>query len=174
MSEQRQAYQDALRAIGHFLDVNIYRHIILVETSDAFILHAFHGLTANRSVEGIELPLSDIRTLVSRCRQDRGPRAHELPRSPICPTGYEDFFRTLGYDLDTAHAMLVRVVELSTGILVSYTAYNETENAQRFELLYTESHIEQALAQGYSRRVGPKPIHSLPSWIKQAQDDNSM
>jgi hypothetical protein len=169
MSGQRPSYQNALRALGHFLDAGIYRHIILVEMPEGFILRAFQGLAPNNAAEGIELPIADIHMLIAQNYEHRHA-TRDLPKPPLCPTGYEDFFRSLGFDLDMAGAILIRTAELSNGILVSYTAYNADHAPQRFEDFYTRDRIERALAQGYSRRIGPKPIHQLPPSFKVARE----
>ncbi len=162
MDEQRPTYQESLRAIGHFLDGQVYRHVLLYEMPEGFVVRALQGASGDLAPDAIEVPLDDVAALIDRYREHRSTEQKEPPRPPLCPTGYEDFFRALGYELDMAGAILVRIVELSAGILVSYSAYNDDNVVRRFEAFYTPDAIEVALARAYGRRVGPKSLQDLP------------
>jgi hypothetical protein len=172
MSEQRPTYQNALRAVGHFLDLHVYRHVLLCETADGFVIRALRGSEGDLAPDAIDLPLCDVQELIDRGGQQRDIPRLDPPRMPLCPTGYEDFLRSLGQELDIAGAILIRIVELSKGIMVSYTAFNELKAVQRFEVFYTGNAIEVLLAKAYARRVGPKPMHALPRSIKRMSGES--
>jgi hypothetical protein len=153
---QRTSYQSSLRAIGRFLDSRVYRHVMLMETEDGFVARAFAD-GSNMSPDGIELPLDDVFRLVEGYARIRGEEAAPIKTPPLCPTGYEDFFRALGYELDTLRVTGIRLLELSAGVLVSFTALNPRGEIQRFEMLYDKQRIGEALSRGYQRRGVPEP-----------------
>jgi hypothetical protein len=76
---------------------------------------------------------------------------------PLCPTGYEDFFRALGFDLDASAASNVCLVELSGGILVSYTGKGSRGELERAQMYYDPPRIDETLTKGYQRRGKPVP-----------------
>lgn len=154
---ERQSYQGSLRALGRYLDSNIYRHIVVVETDDGgFIVRAFAD-GGNLKADGIELPMSDLISLIDLHAQTRGLVLHAVKTPPLCPTGYEDFFRALGYELDAIRITGVRLIELSTGFLVGFAGMNAKGEIQRSEILYDKSLITQALERGYQRRGISEP-----------------
>jgi hypothetical protein len=154
---ERPSYQGSLRALGRYLDSNIYRHIVVVETDDGgFIVRAFAD-GGNLKADGIELPLSDLVSLINSHEQTRGLVLQAVKTPPLCPTGYEDFFRALGYELDATRVSGVRLIELSTGILVGFSGTNAKGEIQRSEILYDKSLITQALERGYQRRKTGAP-----------------
>ena len=154
---ERPAYQDALRAIGRYFDRNVYRHVLVSEVEDGYIARAFPGHLANLKAEGIALPMSDVMALISSQEQVRGMAVNDVKMPPLCPTGYEDFFRTLGFDLDSAGASNICLVELSGGMLVSFTVKNKKGDFERSQMFYDPPLIDEALTQGYQRRGIPAP-----------------
>jgi hypothetical protein len=155
---ERPAYQDALRAIGRYFDRNIYRHVLISEVEDGYIARAFPGQVHTLQAEGIALPMSDVIALINSQEHVRGGAMNDVKMPPLCPTGYEDFFRALGYDLDQASASSVCVVELSGGILISYTVKNAKGEIERSQVFYDAPLIDEALTKGYQRRGKPAPL----------------
>jgi hypothetical protein len=155
---ERPTYQGSLRALGRYLDRNVYRHVMVVETDDGFIVRVFAD-GGNLKADGIELPLSDVMSLINSHEQTRGLVLPTVKNPPLCPTGYEDFFRALGFELDVLRVSGVRLIELSTGILVGYSLTNAAGETQRSELLYDIARIGESLARGYQRRglASPEP-----------------
>jgi hypothetical protein len=133
------------------MDRSTYRHVTIVETEDGFIIRVFSA-GYNLKADGIELPMSDVVTLIGSSLQHRGADPAISSTTPLCPTGYEDFFRSLGYELDALKVAGIRVIELSTGFLVGFTALTVEGELQRREALYDKKRIDQALARGYQRR----------------------
>ena len=149
---ERPSYQDALRAIGRYFDRNVYRHVLVSEVEDGFIARAFPGHLANLKAEGIALPMSDVMALISSQEQVRGVAVNDVKMPPLCPTGYEDFFRALGYDLDAARATNVCLVELSGGMLISFTVKNQKGEIERSQMFYDAQQVDDLLTRGYQRR----------------------
>jgi hypothetical protein len=147
----RPSYQDSLRAIGRYFDRNVYRHVLVSEVDDGYIARAFAGQQANLKAEGIALPMSDVLALIASQEQGRGAMVADVKMPPLCPTGYEDFFRTLGHEIDDAHASNVSVVELNGGFLVAYNV-RSGRNVERSQMFYDPQRIDDLLARGYQRR----------------------
>ena len=153
----RPTYQDSLRAIGRYFDRNVYRHVLVSEVEDGYIARAFPGQVDNLKAEGIALPMSDVMALINSQEQGRGVSVNDVKMPPLCPTGYEDFFRSLGFDLDAAQSTNVALVELSGGILVSYTIKNDKGQMERAQMFYDPPKIDECLTKGYQRRGKPVP-----------------
>jgi hypothetical protein len=153
----RPTYQDSLRAIGRYFDRNVYRHVLVSEVDDGYIARAFPGQQGNLKAEGIALPMSDVMALINSQEQGRGVPVSDVKMPPLCPTGYEDFFRSLGYDLDSVDAANVCLVELSGGILVSYTARGKS-GLERSQMFYDPPRIDELLTKGYQRRGKSAPL----------------
>ena len=117
---QRPSYQDSLRAIGRYFDRNVYRHVLVAEVDDGYMARAFPGHQSNLKAEGIALPMSDVLALIASQEQGRDGARQRCKDAAALPTGYEDFFRSLGLEMDAANANFVTLVELSSGILISY------------------------------------------------------
>jgi hypothetical protein len=96
--------------------------------------------------------MSDVMALISSQEQVRGVTVAEVKMPPLCPTGYEDFFRSLGYELDVNKATNVCLVELSSGFLISYTAKAAHGAIERCQMFYDPEQIDDTLTKGYQRR----------------------
>jgi hypothetical protein len=153
----RPTYQDSLRAIGRYFDRNVYRHVLVSEVGDGYIARAFPGMQGNLKAEGMALPMSDVMGLINSQEQGRGAPAGEVKMPPLCPTGYEDFFRSLGFDLDAVEATKVSLVELSGGFLVVYTARGK-DGPERAQMFYDPPRIDVLLTKGYQRRGKYAPL----------------
>jgi len=151
-NDDRPAYQVSLRAIGRYFDRNVYRHVLVSEVEDGFMARAFPGLLGNLKAEGIALPMSDVIALINNQEQARGVAVDDVRMPPLCPTGYEDFFRAIGWDLDQAAASNVCLVELSGGILVSFTCTGQKGEIERSQAFYDPPHIDETITRGYQRR----------------------
>ena len=147
----RPSYQDSLRAIGRYFDRNVYRSVLVSEVDDGFIARAFPGQQAHLKAEGIALPMSDVLALISTQEQARGATVNDVKMPPLCPTGYEDFFRSLGFDLDGAGASNACVVELNAGFLISYNV-KIGRALERSQMFYDAQQVDDLLTRGYQRR----------------------
>jgi len=150
---QRPSYQDALRAIGRYFDRNVYRHVLVAEVDDGYVARAFPGHQSSLKAEGIALPMADVLALIAAQDQGRDGTGSDVKMPSLLPTGYEDFFRSLGYEMDVAKAGFVTLVELSTGILVSYAAKGAKGGLERAQRFYDPPRIDDLLTQGYQRRA---------------------
>jgi hypothetical protein len=135
----------------------VYRHIFVCEVDDGYIARVFPGERSNLAAEGLALPISDVIALIGSQERARGVADQDVKYPPLCRTGYEDFFRSLGYELDQASADKVSLVELREGILVAFTLMDRTGQLARSDVLYDPAKIDKALADGYKRRRPSPP-----------------
>lgn len=158
MQESRPTYQNALRVIGRYFDDHLYRNILVSEVADGFIARAFPQQdVALTHAEGLQFLLDDVMTLIARSKELAGQRTQRAVTSmpPLCPTGYEDFLRALGWEMDRANVRLIGVVEMTHGVLVSYYRPDRATRSGGHwqQTFYDEDGITALLNKGFSRRA---------------------
>lgn len=150
----KRTYQNDLRALGRFADDNGFRHLGIYEVNDGFILRAF-AADDPTVVEAIEIPQTDLHGLIMKNFTARG-RHGDGPRSALCPTGYEDFFRALGYELEVNQARCITVQELVDCFAMSYLQLQLTSDGgyiwEPRSLVLDQAHIRQLLDEAFRRR----------------------
>ena len=151
----KRTYQNELRALGRYCDDKGLRSIGIYEVDEGFILRAFADPNDPYSVEAIEVPKDDIESLIIR---NFAAKARTTPqnRSPLCPTGYEDFLRALGYELEIDQSRGIVLQELVDRIAVAYHQLVPTSDEgyvwePRSALLSAED-IQKLLDQAFGRR----------------------
>ena len=152
---QAVLYQDSLRAIGRYFDEQVYRNVLLCEVSDGYIARAFPLNSAETSkAEGLQFLTEDITALIVRSRETHSPVPDATKMPPLCPTGYEDFFRALGWECDQAAIRLVSIVEMKEGMLVNYyqPERNSPSGGVWHQMFYDADSINALLNQGFARR----------------------
>jgi hypothetical protein len=151
----KRTYQNELRAIGRHCDDNGLRHVSILEVGEGFILRGFADPNDPGSVEAIEIPDSDIQGLILKNFTARG-RSGVATRSKLCPTGYEDFFRALGYELEVNQAKAVSVQEMIDAISVAYLSLLPTsEEGYVWEpksVVLSATAIQELLDEAFRRR----------------------
>jgi hypothetical protein len=154
-------YQEYLRAIGRYIDCQVYRHILLIQTDHGFILRVCLNKHGTIQAIGVDLTVIDLLNLINGYQAARGQSASAIA-TPLFPTGYEDFLRALGFELDQALATNIQLVELSEGLLVSYNIIGEAGQTTHREVLFDADLIEHTLRNGYLRRRSPVPSEPQP------------
>jgi hypothetical protein len=151
----KRTYQNELRAIGRHCDDNSFRTICICEVTDGFILRAFHDIADPASVDAIEIPDSDLQNLILKNFTAQSAPSSKS-RSPLCPTGYEDFFRALGYELEENQAKAVTVQEMDDAFAITYHQLQPTsEEGYIWEpksLLLKGGHVQELLDEAFRRR----------------------
>jgi hypothetical protein len=151
----KRTYQNELRAIGRHCDDNGFRFIGVYEVSDGFILRAFGELGNPASIEAIEIPDADLQSLILKNFTAQGPRSPKS-QSPLCPTGYEDFLRSLGSELEDSQAKAIALQEMDDAFVVSYHQLEAaSEEGYIYEpktLLLKADHIRELLDEAFRRR----------------------
>ena len=107
------------------------------------------------SVEAIEVPKDDIQSLILRNFTSKS-RAMPPGRSPLCPTGYEDFLRAIGYELETDQARDIVIQELVDRVAVTYHQLLATSTEgyvwEPRSALLSAADIQKLLDDAFSRR----------------------
>jgi hypothetical protein len=151
----KHTYQNELRAIGRFCDDNRLRCIGIYEVDDGFVLRALTDANDPHSVEAIEVPKDDIQSLIMKNFTSKG-RTAPLTRSPLCPTGYEDFLRALGYELEINQGRGVTIQEMVDRIGINYHQLQATsEEGYVWEprsAILTAADIQNLLDEAFNRR----------------------
>jgi hypothetical protein len=153
---ERIPYQTALRVIGRHLDSEPAYHVSILEVADGFTVrsHPARHRTDGRIMHFPWDRLHDL-TIFHSAGRDCARRRHRHQGIwANFPSGHEDFFRALGYTLDTERANSLSVDEVPEGVAVSYMRPTE-ENALSFEKCHTVYHkqeIEVMLTSAQERR----------------------
>lgn len=151
---QGMSYEDRLRLIGRHLDINGYHNVVLFELADGFVVRATqHNDTAPQVLEFLTGQFPDLEQAAVAARGE-GERRH--PPSPLLPTGYEDFLRSLGWDFDRVQAANVVVSELMSVFAVS--GLERQERATRttyaaFERYLNPERVQALLDDAFSHRT---------------------
>jgi hypothetical protein len=153
----RPTYQNRLRVIGNHLDKGGFRDIVLIEIDGGFIVRA--SSHDQRRPQTLEFPDTQFTNLMNEALQVRGHGQTYHNHANLLPTGYEDFFRALGYLLDNQSATSITVLELNTHVLVTgkQPARNTVSQApmQIFERYLTTDDMRKLLDDAFQRRAAP-------------------
>jgi hypothetical protein len=118
----QQSYQELFRAIGAMLDEDVTSIIGIVEVEDGFLVRAerFKQLLTEVSVNHVSRStLAERIEEMRRVRPPSGKRRHPGIWDSL-PVTHQDFFRALGYELDSVGAHHVVIDELSDSLLLRY------------------------------------------------------
>jgi hypothetical protein len=150
----KRTYQNELRAIGRYCDDKGFRHIGVYEVSEGFVLRGFCDPNDPFAITAFEFPEEDFQGLIMKNFTSRnGSSVSSHPA--ICPTGYEDFFRALGYELEEDQAKGVVVQELPDLMVVTYLHLGSSSDSYVWEpksVLLNAAQVEEMLDKGFRRR----------------------
>lgn len=154
MSEQSDLnrYEVQLRLIGRHLDVHDYHGMVIFETEGGYIVRAVRP--GSRHADALEFPYDSIASLEQQGSRSRGEGEREPP-STLIPTGYEDFLRALGYELDQRNSTAVVVAELVRGVVArgaEYRSVGDQMALSPFEMILDPTDIQQLLDAAFRRR----------------------
>lgn len=151
----RPTYQNRLRVIGHHLDRGQYRDVAILEIDGGFIARATGP--ENRRPQALEFPDSQFVELMQEALNDRGRGQKYNPHAKLLPTGYEDFFRSLGFLLDNQSAVGITVCELDSHLLVAGQQPSDSiaghKSLRGFERYLTAADIQKLLDDAFNRRT---------------------
>src|SRR5579872_4997541 len=151
----KHTYQNELRAIGRYCDDRGLRGIGIYEVDNGLILRGFANPNDPHSLEAIEVPKDDIQSLMLRnfTAKSYGGVA---TRSPLCPTGYEDFLRALGYELELNKVRAVALQELVDRFAVTYMQLQSTSDDgyiwETRSVMLPPDDIQKLLDEAFGRR----------------------
>ena len=144
-------YQNALRALGRHIDEMNYRGVAILQVAQGFIMRA---LPSQGSPEflGIEVTDADLEALITKNFLADDLREALVGRSTLCPTGYEDFLRAIGTQLDNEDARNICVHELSEAFVITMHQRDSQGIWQFSSVMLSEPDIELVLNNAYGRR----------------------
>lgn len=117
-----QSYQELFRAIGAMLDEDVTSVIGIVEVEDGFLVRAERSRQLLVEVSVNHVSRSALAQRVEEMRRTHplsGKRRHPGIWDSL-PVTHQDFFRALGYELDSVGAHHIVIDELSDSLLLRY------------------------------------------------------
>jgi hypothetical protein len=148
-------YQNRLRVIGHHLDSGGYSNVAIFEIEGGFVARAIPH--AGRRPEALEFPDNQFPALMHQAINQRGGGQRYEARSTLLPTGYEDFFRSLGFLLDNQMAHGIMFCELQTHLLVTGSEPSNSNTGhvayKQFERYLRHDDIQRLLDDAFGRRT---------------------
>ncbi len=166
-------YQNRLRVIGRQLDLYGYRGATILEVAGGFLVRG--SASGSRTPEALEFLNQDFPQLLQHAFSARGEKERSRSKSPLLPTGYEDFLRALGYRLDTQFAEAVTITELDSFVAVGGVAkvdsYGQTGFSPLQWLLRTDD-ITFMLDEAFRRRA-PVPESRLGSLLGRGRSNRN-
>lgn len=154
----RPSYEQALRVIGRFLDAEPSYHLSVVEVADGFTVSS-NSSRFNADGRTIQFTWDRLNDLLVYHSAGRGlHRRHHRHRGIWAdfPNGHEDFFRALGFNLDSESARGLTVDEAPEGITVSYLrpdrSHGDGESFESRETVMQKEEIQKLLEAAQARR----------------------
>lgn len=159
-------YQNRLRIIGRAMDEHHLERALIVDFDETLTLRAYSS-KEERYISEIFTDEKLIETLriaiYARGESGTGPF-----RSPLRPTGYEDFFRALGYQLDQRGASAVVILECPQYFHVSgEERIGDISNltvapfADMYEVPTINTMVNEAVARRTESQPGDAPLVRL-------------
>ncbi len=145
-------YQNRLRVIGRHLDLGEYRHVTILEVDGGFLARAFSP--RHHAPELLEFPNETFSGLITEAIRARGRTKKVRRKSPLLPTGYEDFLRALGFELDQRAVKSLVVTECEDHIFVSGLEQVGVSNGgfAMFDDILTSTNVDRILDSAFRRR----------------------
>jgi hypothetical protein len=145
-------YQNRLRVVGRHLDLHEYRVISLLDVEGGILVRA--NSAKRHAPELLEFPDDAFVEMVRNGIQSRGSRKRSKTRNDLFPTGYEDFLRALGYELDRRMAKWVTLHECQEAVFVAGLEKGDpTANSfSSFDVMLGSEEIQVILDEAFRRR----------------------
>jgi DNA-binding NarL/FixJ family response regulator len=151
-------YQNRLRVIGRHLDLYDFRRVNVLEVEGGFIVRA--ALPNSRTTETIEFVDQNFVQLMVAATTDRGDGERMRAQATgLLPTGYEDFLRATGFQLDYHAAEAVTISELDEVVAVGGIGRVDETGISRLgpiQWLFRAKEVAALLDQAYRRRGVPQ------------------
>lgn len=151
------SYENRLRVIGRELDRLFLSHVVLIEFDGGFVARGTPRSGAGST--SLEFHDAEFPNRVSLAIQARGEGETPRPATELLPTGYEDFLRGLGHELDLRIAESIAIAEYRNFITVG--ALVPRFDGAQYEL-YSEvlspTDVREILDEAFRRRGEYQPI----------------
>ena len=143
-----------MRVIGRHLDQYHFHSVNILEVEGGFIVRA--SVAGRTTVETLEFVDNQFPQLLANAVAARGEgERQQSGGGGLLPTGYEDFLRAVGYELDQRAAEAVTISQLDQLALVGGVGRIDTTAASRhgqLQWLYRGEDVVNLLDSAYRRR----------------------
>ncbi|HWE61667.1 MAG TPA: response regulator [Chloroflexota bacterium] len=160
-------YENRLRAIGHELDTSGYRSINLSQVIGGFHVRAI--APRQRTPEVLVFHDHDLQLMMEQTLGKRGTGERVRDQFHWLATGYEDFLRALGYELDQRKAEAITITEFDRVVAVGGVALLDHERQAGlgpFQELLSQEDISRLLDAAFMRRTR-KPQGGLAGFLRR-------
>ncbi|HZU13478.1 MAG TPA: hypothetical protein VFB58_11610 [Chloroflexota bacterium] len=123
------SYQDTLRAIGHWLDSQEAEAFSLFETPDDVVVVLEKPVHSASEHHFTPAHLTERLEEMQRSRADAKKAPRGIPGFGVESSGYRDFFRALGFELDHAGAHGIILVKVADQFLLTYSYMDPVHGA---------------------------------------------
>ena len=156
------SYQASLRVIGAWLDVAWATSATVIETPDGWAVRYGFELYSPPALMK-QFGDAALRELHAIGQQRRGSHPNTRPRAGR----YEDLFRIIGFELDTAGATNVLIDHIGPDLLVTFEVQIPSQGfSWRKEMLVVGSDRGDGLLQQARERRSPVHDHTWFSWLR--------
>src|SRR5947209_7844131 len=114
---QKLSYQRMLRAIGSFLDQERPDEFTVLEVPDGFSVVMGRG-KGDSKLEEVHFTRATLADKAEQLMRGRRPSLRERQNNwGLSPSGYEDFLRALGFELDDSQAYGILIDDMNGNLL---------------------------------------------------------
>lgn len=139
------SYENRLRVVGRQFDTDRLKQIVVMEVEGGILARGTTDSYLRQAL--LEFPDDGFPELIREAINFRGRGPRNARESILIPTGYQDFLRALGAELDRRYAKAVTIVEAPDYIHVT-----------GFEL---ESSLSRGGIAPFSLQLGPAETEAL-------------
>lgn len=147
-------YQHRLRVIGRHLDQHRFQRVTICDVAQGMLVTGTRS--DSRDAEALVLRDDNFHSIVEEAEDARGSGTAYTTHASLFPTGYEDFLRAVGYELDQYLAWHVVINELFTFVTISGFEPNYAPRGhtrfEPFEWIYRADDIRRLLDDAFARR----------------------
>lgn len=157
----RIEYEDTLRAIGHYLDVNLYHNVTIVELPEGLLAKGIAVRAAHRGTRlysrSYLFKNDEIESILEDAYTRRGRAETGQPAARHAPISNQDLLRVVGRVIDEEKWHDVVINQVPGGARVKALVRpqtTETEDDQVIDVFIEESQIRRWIEE---LRVGRQP-----------------
>ena len=144
-------YEETLREVGVWLDEDAAQGVSLLETPQGFAVN-YHARISGEDREWVIFSFEDLQDPSVERERRQVPKHRD-------GTGYQDFLRALGHELDQSLASELLIDEIHEDVLVTYQHQTQTAALVRRKRMAVVKPAErEALLQRAHARRAPAPV----------------
>lgn len=155
----RIEYEDTLRAVGHYLDVNLYRNITLIEVPEGIIAKGAAVTSIHRGTRlysrSYLFKNAELEQILEDAYTRRGRGAMQGAPSPHAPLTNQDLLRVVGRVIDEEKWHDIVVTQVPEGVRIKALLRPVTtaaEDDQVIDVFLSEREIKSWVAELRSGR----------------------